>query len=55
MLSPLGANKFPNATGKQLRIDFKRNGLLQYRDLRPGIWIWDASSVWGFVVLLARV
>jgi hypothetical protein len=33
----------------------KRNGSLEYRDLRPGIWIWDASSVREFVMLLARV
>jgi hypothetical protein len=25
------------------------------RDLRTGLWIWDATGVRGFVTLLARV
>jgi hypothetical protein len=27
----------------------------QYRDLRTGIWIWDASGFCGFIMLLAGV
>jgi hypothetical protein len=52
-IEPVGAaSRFPS---RQTTEFFAWNGLPQYRDLRAGIWIWDASSVRGFVMLLARV